>query len=70
MILPAVFAAFLLGLVLEAVVINILDRRAIAKEAAFWEELRAAALDGYGAVFDWADCPELGCDTHEPGSRP
>lgn len=61
MILPGVFAAFLLGLVLEAVVIYTLDRRAIRKEAAFWEELRLQALSGYGQVFDWADCGELGC---------
>jgi hypothetical protein len=61
-VIPAgVFAAFLLGLVLEAVVLAVLDRRAIRREAAWWEELRGQALDGYGQVFDWADCEEFGC---------
>jgi hypothetical protein len=54
-ILPSVFVAFLLGLVLEAVVIVTLDRRAIRREARWWDELRAEALDGYGRVFDWQD---------------
>lgn len=48
-----VFVGFALGLLVEATVLFILDRRAIAREAAWWEELRAQALDGYGRVFDW-----------------
>lgn len=64
MIAPAVAVAFLLGLVLEAAVIVTLDRRAIRREAAYWNELRGAR-DGDGSVFDWeAECAEFGC--HEP----
>lgn len=55
MIHAAVFAAFLLGLVLEATVLYLFDRRAIAREAAWWEELRADALSGYGRAFDWEE---------------
>lgn len=64
MVLPGVIAAFMVGLVLEAIVIYALDRRAIRKEAAFWEELRLASLDG--AIFDWADCEDFGCCGDEP----
>jgi hypothetical protein len=53
MIPAGVVAAFLLGLVLEATFLWWSDRRAIAREAAWWEELRAEALDGYGKMFDW-----------------
>lgn len=53
MIIPAVFAAFLFGLVLEATVLYCVDRRAIRRERAYWEQLSAEALKGYGRVFDW-----------------
>ena len=53
MILPAIFAAFLLGLVLEATVLYWADRRAIQRERAYWDQLSAEALAGYGRVFDW-----------------
>lgn len=55
MIPAGVFAAFVLGLIVETAFLIWSDRRAIAKEAAWWEELRGQALDGYGKVFDWAD---------------
>lgn len=58
MIAPAVFVAFVIGLLVEATVLFVLDRRAIAREAAWWEELRHQALDGYGRVFDWAEDPK------------
>ena len=53
MIVPGVFTAFFLGLIVEAVVIFLLDRRAIRREADFWEQLRLETLDNYGRVFDW-----------------
>lgn len=53
MIIPAVFAAFLFGLVLEATVLYWVDRRAIQRERAYWDALSADALAGYGRVFDW-----------------
>ena len=53
MILPGVVVAFLLGLILEAVVIALLDRRAIQRERDYWEALSAEALEGYGRIFDW-----------------
>lgn len=53
MIPAGVFVAFLVGLVVEAVAIVVMDRRAIHREAVWWEELRAEALDHYGRVFDW-----------------
>lgn len=53
MIAPVVLVAFMTGLILEAAVIFVLDRRAIRREAAWWEQLRADALAGYGRVFDW-----------------
>lgn len=49
-----VVAAFLLGALLQTLAMQILDRRAVRREAEFWEELRAEALDGYGRLFDWA----------------
>jgi hypothetical protein len=55
MIAPVVVAAFFAGLIAEALAMVWLDRRAIAREAQFWEELRLQALDGYGQVFDWAE---------------
>lgn len=55
MIPPAVVLAFLVGLLAEATVLYVLDRRAIRREADYWAELSAQALDGYGRVFDWAD---------------
>lgn len=55
MVTAGVFAAFLIGLVVEAVALAWTDRRATRAEAAFWEELRAQALDGYGKVFDWEE---------------
>jgi hypothetical protein len=55
MIAPAVFAAFFVGLIAEALTMAWLDRRAVRREALFWEELRLQALDGYGHVFDWAE---------------
>lgn len=53
MIAPIVFVAFAIGLLVEGTVLFVLDRRAIAREAAWWEELKVQALDGYGRVFDW-----------------
>lgn len=53
MIAPAVFFAFFIGLLVEATVMFWLDRRAIRREAEFWEELRFEALDGYSRAFDW-----------------
>lgn len=53
MIVPGVFAAFFVGLLLEALVLAVVDRRAVRREAQWWEELRTQALDGYGRVFDW-----------------
>lgn len=53
-----VIAAFLLGALVSVCLIHMLDRRAIRREAEFWEEMRAEALDSYGRVFDWADEPE------------
>lgn len=55
MIAPAVFVAFVIGLLVEATVLFVLDRRAIAREAAWWEELRADAALNYGRVFDWSE---------------
>lgn len=55
MIAPAVVAAFFVGLIAEALAMVWLDRRAVRREAEFWEELRHQALDGYGHVFDWAE---------------
>jgi hypothetical protein len=52
-IAPAIFVAFVIGLLVEATVLFVLDRRAIAREAAWWEELRSQALEDYGRVFDW-----------------
>jgi len=57
--MTGVVAAFLLGVLVEAMAFAVSDRRAIAREAAFWEELRAQALDGYGQVFDWARDTDL-----------
>ncbi len=53
MIPVVVLGAFFASLVVETVIVVILDRRAIAREAACWEELRAQALNDYGRVFDW-----------------
>lgn len=53
MIGPVVLAAFFASLVVETIVVVILDRRALAREAAWWAELRADALNDYGRVFDW-----------------
>lgn len=53
MILPGIFLAFLVGLVVEAAMLAWLDRRSVRREAQFWEELRAEAMQGYGRVFDW-----------------
>lgn len=55
MIPTAVAIAFVVGLIADLVVVAVLDRRAVRAEAAWWEELRAQALDGYGRVFDWAE---------------
>lgn len=55
MVPPGFILAFLVGLVLEAVFLAWADRKAIRAEAAFWEELRSSALDGYGKVFDWQE---------------
>lgn len=55
MVTAGVFAAFVVGLVLEAAFLAWNDHRAHRAEAAFWEELRAQALDGYGKVFDWEE---------------
>lgn len=53
MIAPAVLVAFFLGLIAETIFVIVTDRRAIAKEQAYWAELSADAADGYGRVFDW-----------------
>lgn len=53
MVTAGVFAAFLFGLLAEALLMAWSDRRAIAREAAWWEELRAEALDSYTKLFDW-----------------
>lgn len=67
MIVPGVLVAFFVGLIVEAVAIQVLDRRAVRREAEFWEDLRARALDGYGRVFDWAkECEEFGCHEDTP----
>jgi hypothetical protein len=59
-VIPAgIFVAFFVGLIVEAFAFAWSDRRAVAREAAFWEELRAQALDGYGRVFDWSREPDL-----------
>lgn len=55
MITAGVFGAFLVGLIVEAVVLAWSDHRADVREAQWWEELRADALDGYGKVFDWEE---------------
>lgn len=55
MIAPAVFAAFMVGLIAEALAMAWFDRRAVRRETAFWEELRLTAMTGYGRVFDWED---------------
>lgn len=55
MIAPALVVAFAVGLLVEATVLYVLDRRAIAREAAWWDELRVQALNGYDRVFDWAE---------------
>lgn len=53
MIAPAVLVAFFLGLIAETIFVIVTDRRAIAREQAWWDELRADALHGYGRLFDW-----------------
>jgi NhaP-type Na+/H+ or K+/H+ antiporter len=53
-----ILIAFVMGLLLEAFFLWWSDRRAIRREADFWEQLRANALDGYGRVFDWAELEE------------
>lgn len=55
MIPVGVVIAFALGIALETTFLWWNDRRAIRREAEWWEELRAQALDGYGRVFDWED---------------
>lgn len=52
MILPVVAAVVVVGLVVEVAVLCWLDRRAVRREAEFWEELRGEALEDYGQVFD------------------
>lgn len=59
MIPAGVMAAFLLGCLITILAIAISDRRAIAREAAWWDELRAQALDDYGRLFDWDQEPGL-----------
>lgn len=59
MIPAGVVVAFFFGLIVEALAFAWSDRRAVAREVAFWEELRGQALDGYGQVFDWAREPDL-----------
>lgn len=55
MIPAGVVAAFFLGLILEAVFLLWSDRRAVEREARFWEDLRRQVLeDGGTGVFDWA----------------
>lgn len=51
--MAAIVVAVLAGVIIEAVAITWLDRRAVRREAEFWEGLRAQALDNYGRVFDW-----------------
>lgn len=53
--IPAIVSAFLLGLAAELVFVVMADRRAVRREAEWWAELRAQALDGYGRVFDWEE---------------
>lgn len=51
----ATVAAFLFGAMTALTAFLVSDRRALAREEAWWEELRAQALDGYGRVFDWQE---------------
>lgn len=53
MISAVVLAAFFVGLLSMLTFVFVSDRRAIAREQAWWEELQADALDHYGALFDW-----------------
>lgn len=55
MVTASVFGAFLVGLIAEALLLMWSDHRAVVREAQWWEELRAEALDGYGKVFDWEE---------------
>lgn len=67
MILGTVFLALAAAVLIEATMLWWLDRRATRREAAFWEELRADALAGYGRVFDWElECKEFGCHEERP----
>lgn len=59
MIPPPIVVGIILGLVVEAVLIAYFDHRALQREERWWAELRADALDGYLAVFDWAEEPDL-----------
>lgn len=53
--MTAAVAAFLFGALTAITAYLISDRRALAREEAWWEELQAQALDGYGRVFDWQE---------------
>lgn len=55
MIPAGVFIAFFVGLIVEAAAFAWSDRRALAREAAWWEELRAQAVADYERVFDWEE---------------
>lgn len=55
MITAGVFIAFVIGLIVETAFIWWSDQRALAREAAWWEELRAQAVADYGRVFDWEE---------------
>jgi hypothetical protein len=52
-IVPAVLAAFFIGILVEATLLFVWDRRAIRQEETFWADLRADAALSYGRVFDW-----------------